>query len=497
MSTFNKPLDIDPITLAKSSVINDLSSEVSKAFALLPDENELKQGKANYAVDTGSAANSYIVALSNTIKSYEDGLLVSFRPNNSNTGAATINVNSLGAKSIRLTNGDPLSAGDINTGIPIDVRYSIVTGFFHLSPNSAAKSKIAADQASVATTKATEASASAAAAASSASSANSSASSASSSASSANSSASTATTQASAASTSESNAASSASAAATSANNASTSASNALTSATNASTSESNATLWATKVTGEVATGQGYSSKAWAIGGTGVDAIDGSAKDWATKVNAAVGNSSEYSSKEYAVGTTTESAKRHASGTVSTGSAKDWATQLTTEVVSEQGYSAKQYSLNAAISANSATQSAIDAANSASSINATATVSYAIGTGSKSFSVGMGKQFQAGQFVTISDSSNPANFMYGAVTSYSAGLLTVDVTSIGGSGTFSTWNISLSGIQGATGAAGANTTATNVTNTPSGGITSTNVQAALNELDVNKFSRGKMLFLRG
>lgn len=104
--------------------------------------------------------------------------------------------------------------------------------------------------------------------------------------------------------------------------------------------------------------------------------------------------------------------------------------------------------------ATAASASAIAAANSAATITATSTVSYAIGTGSKSFPISTGKQFQPGQNVTISDISNPANFMFGQVTSYSGSSLVVNVTSTGGSGTITNWNISLSGVQGATGAQG-------------------------------------------
>ncbi|MGB0467539.1 MAG: carbohydrate-binding protein [Pontibacterium sp.] len=88
---------------------------------------------------------------------------------------------------------------------------------------------------------------------------------------------------------------------------------------------------WATKTTGQVESTD-YSSKAYAIGGTGVDTGDGSAKDWATKTSAGVGNTSEYSAKEYAQGTQ--------SGTG--GSAKDWA-QKTSGTVDGTNYSAKYW----------------------------------------------------------------------------------------------------------------------------------------------------------
>jgi hypothetical protein len=136
MSTFNPPADIAQITLAKSSDVNALKAATVIAFGLLPSETKLQRGTVNFAVDTGTA-NSYVVALDSSITSYTDGLQVVFRPLNDNTGSATINLNSLGAKSIRLTDSEPIQAGEISAGGIIEVRYSTSTGFFHLTPNSA------------------------------------------------------------------------------------------------------------------------------------------------------------------------------------------------------------------------------------------------------------------------------------------------------------------------------------------------------------------------
>ena len=56
---------------------------------------------------------------------------------------------------------------------------------------------------------------------------------------------------------------------------------------------------WASKTNGIVESTD-YSSKAWSIGGTGVDTGSGSAKDWASKLGSTVGNTTEYSSKYWA-----------------------------------------------------------------------------------------------------------------------------------------------------------------------------------------------------
>lgn len=130
MSTFNSPTDAVALGRVKSADINNLDAATGAAFALLPDETRLKQGTVQYAVDSG-VVNAYVVAMPQTATSYADGMLVSFQPRFSNTGAATINVDSLGVKSIRQYNGAVLNASDIVLGVPTDLRYSVSTGFFH------------------------------------------------------------------------------------------------------------------------------------------------------------------------------------------------------------------------------------------------------------------------------------------------------------------------------------------------------------------------------
>ncbi len=109
---------------------------------------------------------------------------------------------------------------------------------------------------------------------------------------------------------------------------------------------------------------------------------------------------------------------------------------------------------SASTSASDAAASATTAATLAAGIVATSTTSLAIGTGSRTFTTQAGKQFQIGQWVTASSAANPANNMFGQVTSYSGTTLIVNVTVTGGSGTLADWNISLSGVRGATGPTG-------------------------------------------
>ena len=104
-----------------------------------------------------------------------------------------------------------------------------------------------------------------------------------------------------------------------------------------------------------------------------------------------------------------------------------------------------------------AAQAAIDAAtasNGALALRGTSTTSLAVSAGTKTLTTQTGKQFTAGNYVTISRTSAPTTLMHGVVTSYSGSTLIVEVATIAGSGTFTDWTISLSGSQGAQGPSG-------------------------------------------
>ena len=143
-------------------------------------------------------------------------------------------------------------------------------------------------------------------------------------------------------------AASSASSASGSAGTASTKAGESSDSAVEASGSAGTSEEWATKVTGVVADGE-FSSKAHAIGGTGVDTVTGSAKAWAQDIPAS-------SSDDVDGGTTSDrSAKAWAQGANMTGatlggSSKDWAQKADGNVNGSE-FSAKAYASVVGVSA--------------------------------------------------------------------------------------------------------------------------------------------------
>lgn len=95
-----------------------------------------------------------------------------------------------------------------------------------------------------------------------------------------------------------------------------------------------------------------------------------------------------------------------------------------------------------------------DVEESMNSFICTSTTSLAIGAGTKAFTTQTTKAFLVGMFVQAFSQANHANYMYGTVVSYTGGVLTLDVTDIGGSGTFTDWLLFTSGVRGGTGATG-------------------------------------------
>lgn len=77
--------------------------------------------------------------------------------------------------------------------------------------------------------------------------------------------------------------------------------------------------------------------------------------------------------------------------------------------------------------------------------NGTSTTSLTIGAGAKTFTTQTGKAWVAGQGFFVASSASPVNWMTGVLTAYNAtsGAATVQVDTVGGSGTFAAWNCGL------------------------------------------------------
>lgn len=112
---FNHPNPVVRHTRGRASAVNAIWSAIASAFDLLPGRDDLIRGRITYAADTG-AANGLVVALPKSLTAYQDGTFIRVKVNATNTGAATINVDSLGTRNIKAIDGTDLLAGDLTAG---------------------------------------------------------------------------------------------------------------------------------------------------------------------------------------------------------------------------------------------------------------------------------------------------------------------------------------------------------------------------------------------
>lgn len=141
---------------------------------------------------------------------------------------------------------------------------------------------------------------------------------------------------------------------------------------------------------------------------------------------------------------------------------------------------ANGYYLQAAENALIAQQAAAAAMNGPTTYAET-TENITFGTGPKTFYMPAGKTWSIGQFIIIANKADPSKYMSGQITNYNSLMQSIDVNVVlsTASGTANSWVFSLT----------ANSNSSLIVNTPSGGISATNVQAAINELDSEKLAK--------
>lgn len=118
------------VSNAEFSYLDGVNSGIQGQIdSKLPAADYVRQ--PGYAADSG-AANVKAVTLSPVPVAYADGMAVAFKNAVLNTGATTINVNGLGAKTIVKANGSALASGNLKAGSIYTVRYNATTGNFIL-----------------------------------------------------------------------------------------------------------------------------------------------------------------------------------------------------------------------------------------------------------------------------------------------------------------------------------------------------------------------------
>lgn len=95
---------------------------------------------SQFAADAG-ANDTYVITLDPVPAAYFTGMMIVFTANTANTGAATINVNSLGAKAIKKQKDVALGDGDIKAGQTVVLVYD-GTNFQLVNPPSGSNGNV-------------------------------------------------------------------------------------------------------------------------------------------------------------------------------------------------------------------------------------------------------------------------------------------------------------------------------------------------------------------
>ena len=115
--------EFTPGTKARAEDVNRQYQALQTAFDLLPgDSDALVTGTATFAPETGSG-NAYVVTMPDTRTVNTDGDHIVFYATHTNTGAATLAVDAIGAVNFVNWDGDPFTGGEIISGRLYSVRY--------------------------------------------------------------------------------------------------------------------------------------------------------------------------------------------------------------------------------------------------------------------------------------------------------------------------------------------------------------------------------------
>lgn len=142
-SNTNSPPNGAPENWAPSTVNDTIRELMARSAKFYKD--------ASGSLTSTGSSNAYVLASNSTYTDLADISTLAFRANFENTGAATINVDSLGAKSIQIEPGVDIASGDIPTNKVIMLVYNATDDYFeYTNPSkSAPTGTIAAFPASV------------------------------------------------------------------------------------------------------------------------------------------------------------------------------------------------------------------------------------------------------------------------------------------------------------------------------------------------------------
>lgn len=100
------------INWAEGQVPSGVNNSARAMMKVIADWRDLMGG----AIASTGSSNAYVLSSGITLTAYRNGFQFAFEANHTNTGAATLNVDSLGAKNLKTVAGVALAAGQIVSG---------------------------------------------------------------------------------------------------------------------------------------------------------------------------------------------------------------------------------------------------------------------------------------------------------------------------------------------------------------------------------------------
>jgi len=113
------------------TVIYDLDSDTFMLQTPIAKQQVSQDGAEIFALDA-QGSDTYVITLSPAPTAYTNGQVFHFGANTANAGVATLNVNALGAKTIKKWFNQDLITGDIVAGQLVAVIYDVATDTFQL-----------------------------------------------------------------------------------------------------------------------------------------------------------------------------------------------------------------------------------------------------------------------------------------------------------------------------------------------------------------------------
>lgn len=121
-----------PGTKARSDEVNIEYEAIESAFDQLPGSTDaITRGVTYLGVESGSG-NNYVVTLPDTRTAYQEGDRIIFRATHTNTGSASINVDTIGVVTAVRPDDTVLEPGDILAGVYYEFIYDSVSTHFQM-----------------------------------------------------------------------------------------------------------------------------------------------------------------------------------------------------------------------------------------------------------------------------------------------------------------------------------------------------------------------------